>query len=366
MMCEISRKAVTFVFLLAVYLLLQASSLNARLIVGSPAPDFKLQDLNGNYVKLSDFKGKKHVIIDFWATWCVPCRMVMPVLHKAADRYAAADVQVISLNLREDHKKIAKFIKGNDFGSFVVLRDASGKVGTLYGVRGIPHLAFIDKQGNYRGNRTATEFMTVGAYAAPMKEYFGVEDPMRPGVSAYDPARPPKGGLVLADFREGLGEWELISDGKMKGKSTVVLGTGKTMVLNFDLIKSKKWKGPFAGLNWLSKKTQDLSGYKKIVVIVARSWQAEPGRSHAFFEVAFGEGKGSESLPMGMVEIPLSDKLSVIELDMASFELSAWTSRKFKVKEIDWTKFRGLELFVQVENTDAKGSLSLLEIRAVK
>jgi thiol-disulfide isomerase/thioredoxin len=348
------------------FLLLPALSV-AELKVGRPAPDFRLFDLAGNAVKLSDFKGKKHVIIDFWAIWCGPCRMAMPVLHKAADRYAEADVKVISLNLREDKKKVAKFIEDSGYESFLVVLDKTGKVGDQYRVRGIPHLAFIDKQGNYQGHRTATEFMTVGAYASPMKEYFRVEDPLKPVTKLYDSSRPLTTGEVLADFRQGLGEWNPVSDKIMKGKSTVTeraAADGVELVL--DLVKSRKWKSPFGGVNWFVDVPRDVSAYKKLVIVVARRWTAEPKGSRAILEVAFGGGKDSRELPMGMVELSLNENLSAIEIDFSAFEIPAWAASKFKTDVVDWRKFRGVELFVLAEGSSAAGSLELVEIRLVK
>ena len=118
------------------------------------APDFRLTDLDGNVVMLSDFRGKT-VVLNFWATWCPPCREEMPEFqelwdHRGAD--GADDLVVLAVNfLRDDTVGAAtNFIAANEFTFPVVFDTTRGDVAARYGVRGLPATFFIDRNGIVR------------------------------------------------------------------------------------------------------------------------------------------------------------------------------------------------------------------------
>lgn len=118
------------------------------------APDFRLTDLDGNVVMLSDFRGKT-VVLNFWATWCPPCREEMPEFqelweHRGAD--GTDDLVVLAVNfLRDDTVGAAtKFIEANEFTFVVVFDTTRGDVAARYGVRGLPATFFIDRNGIVR------------------------------------------------------------------------------------------------------------------------------------------------------------------------------------------------------------------------
>ncbi len=110
-----------------------------------PAPDFTLKDLDGKSVTLSSYRGKKVVVIDFWATWCGPCRFTMPLLQKFHDRNKGK-IEVLSIDQQEDPAKVAAFIKNAGY-TFRVLIDPDNGVSSQYRVYGIPTLFVIDKSG---------------------------------------------------------------------------------------------------------------------------------------------------------------------------------------------------------------------------
>jgi len=117
-------------------------------MVGKPAPDFTLPDLNGTEVSLASLKGKT-VILDFWATWCGPCRQGLPVLMEVADARKDDGVVLWAVDLDESQKKVAAFIEKKKW-KLPVLLDAKGKAAAKYGVGGIPHTVVIDPQGIVR------------------------------------------------------------------------------------------------------------------------------------------------------------------------------------------------------------------------
>lgn len=110
--------------------------------IGQQAPDFTLKKLNGDDISLSDLRGKK-VFLNFWATWCPPCRLEMPDITKLDKE--RQDVAVLAVNLREEKGQIAEFLMTNGY-NFTVALDQKGKVGDQYLVRGIPTTYIIDEQ----------------------------------------------------------------------------------------------------------------------------------------------------------------------------------------------------------------------------
>ena len=114
--------------------------------VSEPAPDFTLLDLTGQPVTLSSFQGNKAVLIDFWATWCGPCRAAMPDLQDLSDKFKDRGLQVVTIDQGETVAQVRYFMERKKY-SLQVLLDHDGAVGGKYGVRGIPTSVLIDKKG---------------------------------------------------------------------------------------------------------------------------------------------------------------------------------------------------------------------------
>ena len=115
--------------------------------VGDPAPDFRLQNLAGEEISLSDFRGKP-VLINFWATWCGPCRDEMPFIQGVFEDKEWSDqgLVILAVNLGEPPAKVEEFME--EYGlTFPVLLDARQDAAKAYNVRGIPATFFIDKNG---------------------------------------------------------------------------------------------------------------------------------------------------------------------------------------------------------------------------
>ena len=116
--------------------------------VGQPAAPFSLEQLGGGTFTLADHKGKV-VVLDFWATWCGPCVAGLPVVTSVTKEYAPKGVVFAAVNLEEDPKLVAEFMKKKGW-EFTVALDSDSAVSNLYGVTGIPHSVIIDKQGVIR------------------------------------------------------------------------------------------------------------------------------------------------------------------------------------------------------------------------
>ena len=108
-------------------------------------PDFTLQDLDGNSVSLSQFKGVRPVLVVFWATWCGYCMEEMPALIQL-QKDMGDRLEVLAINVQESAIRVAPVAKAKGM-NFKVLLDTEGEVSAAYGVVGVPTLVLIDKDG---------------------------------------------------------------------------------------------------------------------------------------------------------------------------------------------------------------------------
>ena len=109
------------------------------------AQNFVLKDLNGNLVRLDDFRGTV-VFLNFWATWCPPCRVEMPSMEKLYKEFKNKKFIILAVDMQEDSETVRKF-KEKFKLSFPILLDEDGVVASFYGVSGIPATYFIDRAG---------------------------------------------------------------------------------------------------------------------------------------------------------------------------------------------------------------------------
>lgn len=114
--------------------------------VGQPAPQFTLPTLQqGQPMALKDKLGKV-IYLDFWASWCAPCRTSFPLLNKLHEKLKAKGFEVVGVNLDDDKAKAEKFIQEIPVG-FTVLHDGKGEWADQYVVESMPTSFIIDKQG---------------------------------------------------------------------------------------------------------------------------------------------------------------------------------------------------------------------------
>lgn len=124
---------------------LQAAARNAVPQQGFPAPDFQLPALDGSSVRLSDLRGRP-VIVNFWATWCPPCRAEMPALQQVARRYEAQGLTVLLVNQGEPPAQVRAFL--DSLGITLPTLLDNGTVALAYRVRGLPTTVFIRPDGH--------------------------------------------------------------------------------------------------------------------------------------------------------------------------------------------------------------------------
>ena len=120
--------------------------------VGHPAPDFTLPALDGDEVHLAELRGKP-VILNFWATWCPPCRREMPALEVIWQQHKRGDVMVLGVDQGESVGIVSQYVRQNVGVTFPLLLDRRQDVGDLYLVRSLPTTFFIDAEGIIRAIR---------------------------------------------------------------------------------------------------------------------------------------------------------------------------------------------------------------------
>ena len=132
------------VFMLALVLLIGGCS-SPTPQVGKRAPDFQLPNLEGQSISLSDFRGKP-VLLNFWATWCPPCRFEMPFIQLIFGESSDTGLVVLAIDIGEAPDKVKDYLQSGNY-SFPVLLDTNQAVALDYNVRAIPTTFLIDKDG---------------------------------------------------------------------------------------------------------------------------------------------------------------------------------------------------------------------------
>jgi len=136
--------------LLALTVLTTAATLGAAapLQTGAPAPAFQLVSNTGKTLALADFKGQI-VLLNFWASWCGPCRQEMPILEQLNRQYHGKGVTLLGVNVEPDSAAAVQWLKATPV-TFPILFDTDSKVSKLYEVAGMPNTVIIDRKGLVR------------------------------------------------------------------------------------------------------------------------------------------------------------------------------------------------------------------------
>ncbi len=155
---KLGNVAVLFIFTSLVALGTQAASDNQPKLgyqltpvpKPAPAPAFKLEDMDQEQHRLEDLRGKV-VLLNFWATWCPPCRREMPSMERLYQKLNGDDFTVIAVNQMEDADHVFAYIGQLEVDpSFTILFDKDSKVSSSFRVNGLPTTYLIDKQGKIR------------------------------------------------------------------------------------------------------------------------------------------------------------------------------------------------------------------------
>jgi len=131
----------------AISSLLTAGTVLADIDAG-PAPDFTLKSADGSNLRLSEFRGEV-VMINFWASWCAPCRQEMPLLDELYTQYQPLGFTILGVNVEENPTKARQLLKKLPV-NFPVLFDSKSDVSKLYNVVAMPSTVLVDRDGNIR------------------------------------------------------------------------------------------------------------------------------------------------------------------------------------------------------------------------
>lgn len=124
----------------------QSQQLSVGMEKGNLAPDFELQNIEGKSIKLSSLKGKK-VIVNFWASWCPPCRLEMPEMENYYAKNNGIEILAVNLTTAEKSRAdVPAFLKANGI-TFPVLLDENGEAAQLYNISSIPASFILDTKG---------------------------------------------------------------------------------------------------------------------------------------------------------------------------------------------------------------------------
>lgn len=141
-------KGLRILLLGATFSVFAASSLASSSLVGQPAPDFALRSATGENLRLSEYRGDV-VMINFWATWCGPCRQEMPLLDDLYNRYQRVGFRLLGVNIDDDSRRAMQMIE--ELGvNFPVLFDEQKEVSKLYEVGAMPVTLLVDREGTVR------------------------------------------------------------------------------------------------------------------------------------------------------------------------------------------------------------------------
>ena len=127
---------------------LAAGSLASSDLIGQKAPDFALKSSTGENLRLSEYRGEV-VMLNFWATWCGPCRQEMPLLDDLYNRYERVGFKLLGVNIDDNSQRAIDMMR--ELGvDFPILFDATKDVSKLYDVNAMPVTVILDREGNVR------------------------------------------------------------------------------------------------------------------------------------------------------------------------------------------------------------------------
>ncbi len=138
-----SRPVLAFLLLVS-----GAAAAVASAAPGGAAPDFTLAARDGSKVRLADLRGQV-VMINFWASWCGPCRQEMPLLGQLQAKYEPLGFTLLGVNVEPDSAAAVAWLKGVPV-AFPILFDTDSSVATRFGVEGMPSTVFVDRNGQVR------------------------------------------------------------------------------------------------------------------------------------------------------------------------------------------------------------------------
>ena len=151
------QKKIELTSLLALMIILASCTPVVGVGIGNQAPDFELEDLEGNQVSLSSLRGST-VMLNFWATWCPPCRMEIPFIEEIHAEWQDRGLVILAVDTGESASTVRNFLQAYDYTTTVLL-DTTQTVAQQYNITALPTTYFIDSNGVIHDKR-------VGAFSS--------------------------------------------------------------------------------------------------------------------------------------------------------------------------------------------------------
>jgi peroxiredoxin len=146
-MFDAKRAAFAAIVVIAAVFLFTADAMSIKTPSNTvKAPDFTLKDLNGKTFRLSDYRGKKPVMIIFSTTWCSACKSEIPYFKSLYSAYVNKGLEIVNVGVQESQAKMTKFSSRYSL-PYRVLLDETGIVSGAYEIRGVPSLVLVDQKG---------------------------------------------------------------------------------------------------------------------------------------------------------------------------------------------------------------------------
>jgi len=143
---SVKSRLFTSFFAFTIMLILVAGLTASYAVAGDQAPNLDLKKLDNSTFKLSDYRGDV-LYVDFWATWCPPCRKSFPWMEEMHERYKDLGFKVVAISLDTKRSVIDQFLEKMTT-SFIIAHDPSGDSATQFKVKGMPSSYLIDRKGN--------------------------------------------------------------------------------------------------------------------------------------------------------------------------------------------------------------------------
>ena len=173
----------------------------------SKAPDFSLRDIGGGTVSLASYRGSL-VLLNFWATWCGPCRDEMPSMENLSRNFGGQGFSLLAINQKESAAQVTSFMRTHEL-NFPTPLDSDGRVSAAYRVYGIPMTYLIDGSGNAIGMTSGARDWATRDVVEVFRKLIGENDSARPvGSMVLEPSRPlpsalrAKGGALIVRSRQ--------------------------------------------------------------------------------------------------------------------------------------------------------------------
>jgi thiol-disulfide isomerase/thioredoxin len=149
-------KLLRLTLLLTAASLLAFASVRAETLDPKPAPAWTLKDLNGKDVSSADFKGKV-LVVDFWATWCGPCRHEIPGYVELQKKYGPDGLVIVGIAVSDTAERVKKFATEQGLNYVILLDDGTGVPEKFGNIEAIPTTFIIDRDGNLRDRKVGAE-----------------------------------------------------------------------------------------------------------------------------------------------------------------------------------------------------------------